>query len=116
MATTTVFTAVGDTKAAALFAALSGVYIGWGTGAGTASTSDTALFTEADTRQAVSNSSSGAVWQTTATMTAGSGETITNAGVLSALTSGSLYVHSSFTGVVLNTNDTIAFTFQVTFA
>jgi hypothetical protein len=51
------------------------------------------------------------------TMTvAGSGKTITNAGLLDASTSGNLFFKTDFTGLALNVADSIAFTFKVQFS
>jgi hypothetical protein len=98
-------------------------YIAWGTGAGTSAPSDTTLFTEASEAR-----TSGTVTQQTTTTTndtyqvvgtitcAGSGKTITNAGVFDALTSGNLFMKGDFTGVALNVGESIQFTMKVTFA
>jgi hypothetical protein len=93
-------------------------YIGWGTGAGTAAVGDTTLFTEsAESRVAATKSQPSAnILQWVGTMTASAGRTITNAGVLSASSGGTLVVKSDFTGVVLNTSDKIEFTFQLSFS
>lgn len=93
-------------------------FIGWGTGAGTAALADTTLFTESsETRAAATMSQpSAGENQFQGTITATAGRTITNAGVLSAVTAGSLLLHSDFTGVVLASGDSIQFTFQLTWA
>lgn len=90
-------------------------YIGWGTGAGTAAKGDTTLFTEAtETRIAATVTQPTADKnQFVATLTADAGKTITNAGVLSAITGGTLLLHSDFTGVVLALGDKIEFTFSL---
>ena len=87
-------------------------YIGWGTGAGTASKSDTALFAEAsEARQSATRSQPVAdKIRYVATMTADGAKTITNAGVLTALTGGILIIHGDFTGIPLQQNDQIQFT------
>ena len=46
----------------------------------------------------------------------GTGETITNAGLFDASTSGNLFVKGDFTGIALNSGDSIAFTFKVQFS
>ena len=93
-------------------------YIGWGTGAGTAAKGDTTLFTEASEAREIATES-----QPTAdanrfvqTLTADGGKTITNAGVLDALTTGNLLLKSDFTGIVLATSDSIQFTFTITWS
>ena len=82
-------------------------YVAWGTGAGTTSTSDTTLFTEVTPRV------SGTV---VGTQTAGTAETITNAGLFDASTAGNLFVKGDFTGIALNSGDSIQFTFKVQFS
>jgi len=90
-------------------------YIGWGTGAGTASKSDTALFAEAsEARQSATRSQPVAdKIRYVATMTADGAKTITNAGVLTALTGGILIIHGDFTGIPLQQNDQIQFTIDM---
>lgn len=84
----------------------------WGTGAGTAAVGDTTLFTEAaEARVSTTKSQPAAdtnqwVW----TMTSASAQTITNAGVFSASTAGTLIIKGDFTGVALAINDQIQFT------
>ncbi len=87
-------------------------HIGWGTGAGTAAKGDTVLFTEAAETRIVSTNSQPAVDQNQflATLTSASGQTITNAGVLSLITGGILLIHGDFTGIVLANGDKIEFT------
>ena len=55
-------------------------------------------------------------FQVVGTQTAGTSETITNAGLFDASTSGNLFVKGDFTGVPLNSGDSIAFTFKVQFS
>jgi hypothetical protein len=84
----------------------------WGTGAGTAGVGDTTLFTEAaEARVATTKSQPAAdtnqwVWTTTSA----SAQTITNAGVFSASTGGTLLIKGDFAGVALAINDQIQFT------
>lgn len=88
-------------------------WIGWGTGAGTAVKGSTILFTEAaEARiQGVTTQPLADKMRVVGTMTcAGSGKTITNAGIFNANTAGILVVHGDFTGVVLNVGDKIEFT------
>ena len=93
-------------------------YVAWGTGAGTAAKGDTALFTDAaEARVAAATSQPSAdVNQFVGTITSASGQTITNAGVLSASTSGTLLLHSDFGGIALGIGDSIQFTFQLTWS
>lgn len=91
-------------------------YIGWGTGAGTAAIGDTTLFTEASEARVLATKSQPTTDTNrfVATITAaGAGKTITNAGVLSASTSGTLLLHSDFTGIALAVGDSIQFTFDL---
>lgn len=96
-------------------------YVAWGTGAGTTSATDTTLFTEVTPRTAgtatqVTTSTTNDTFQVVGTQTAAVGETITNAGLLDASTSGNLFVKGDFTGIALNTGDSIQFTFKVQFS
>lgn len=93
-------------------------FVGWGTGAGTAAKADTTLFTEASEARVASTESQPAANQNrfVATITADGTKTITNAGVLSASSGGTLLLHSDFTGVVLLANDSIQFTFTLTWS
>jgi hypothetical protein len=96
-------------------------YIGWGTGAGTTGATDTTLFTEvlprvSGTASQVTTSTTNDTFQVVGTQTAGVNETITNAGLFDASTSGNLFVKGDFTGIALNTGDSIQFTFKVQFS
>jgi hypothetical protein len=91
---------------------------GWGTGAGTAAKGDTTLFTEAsETRvpsalsQPVANQN-----QFVSTMTADGTKTITNAGIFSAQTAGTMPLKSDFAGIALTVGDKIEFTFKLTWS
>lgn len=90
-------------------------HVGWGTGAGTAAKGDTTLFTEsAETRIVTAQTQPSAdINQFKGTITASSGRTITNAGILSLISGGTLLLHSDFTGVVLSSGDKIEFTFTL---
>ena len=105
-------------------------YIGWGTGAGTAAITDTALSTEKDvdlsattgtrttgaaTRTTVTNTNDNLQW--TGTRTATGAGPVTNAGLFDNATigSGSLFLHGDFTGIGLASGDSIAFTINVQF-
>ena len=97
-------------------------WIAWGTGAGTAAATATTLYTEAAESRVSGTSSqqttttSNDTYQVTGTMTATGARTITNAGLFDASTSGNLFMYGDFTGVSLNTNDSIAFTMKVQFS
>jgi len=96
-------------------------YVGWGTGAGTTAATDTTLFTEVTPRVTgtatqVTTSTTNDTYQVVGTQTAGTTETITNAGLFDATTSGNLFAKGDFTGIALLTGDSIQFTFQVQFS
>lgn len=98
--------------------ALDGHFIGWGTAVATAVKADTTLNTEAAEARAVgtvttNGTSSAAKYQVVGTLTSASGQTITNAGNLTASAAGVLIVHGDFTGVVLAINDQITFTITI---
>jgi hypothetical protein len=98
-------------------------YIGWGTGAGTAAKADTDLFTPINTdpgnvlRLVATTSKTGtgatAKYQAVATLQSVAGGTMTNAGLWTAVSGGTLVVHGDHTGVVLATGDQIAYTFTI---
>jgi hypothetical protein len=91
------------------------VYGAWGTGAGTAATTDTTLFSESADESRVSGTSSVVTTTTTndtyrvvwTMIAAVAGKTITNAGLLDAATAGNLFLHGDFTGIALNVGDGI---------
>jgi hypothetical protein len=98
-------------------------FLAWGTGAGTTSNSDTTLFTETGTRVSgtttqQTTSTTNDTFQVVGTLTAGSSLTITNAGTFDVITSssGNLFVKGDFTGIALNTGDSIQFTVKVQFS
>ena len=96
-------------------------YVAWGTGAGTTAATDTTLFTEVTPRVSgtatqVTTSTTNDTFQVVGTQTAGTSETITNAGLFDASTAGNLFVKGDFTGIALNTSDSIQFTFKVQFS
>jgi len=94
-------------------------YVGWGTGAGTAGVTDTTLFTEVTAERAASTQSITTTTVTNdtlhnvCTLTSVSGETITNAGLFDASSSGNLWAKGDFTGVVLAAGDKIQFTIDI---
>lgn len=93
-------------------------YVAWGTGAGTAAAADTTLFTEASearvagtsTQQTTTTTSD--TYQVVGTLTANANKTITNAGLFDASTSGNLFVKGDFTGIALNSAESVQFTIQ----
>jgi hypothetical protein len=97
---------------------LSGVdmhFLAWGTGAGTAAKADTTLFTEASESRvvatiSVSGSGAAAKYQAVGTLTAAGAKTITNAGLFSASTSGTLAVKWDHSGVALAIGEAIQYT------
>ena len=96
-------------------------YVAWGTGAGTTAATDTTLFTETGTRTSgtmsqQTTSVTNDTFQVVGTMTAGASLAITNAGLFDASTSGNLFVKGDFTGLALNTGDSIQFTFKTQFS
>lgn len=98
-------------------------YVAWGTGAGTAAAADTTLFTEASearvagTSTQQTTSTTNDTYRVVGTITcAGSGKTITNAGLFDASSSGNLLVKSDFTSLALNVGDSIQFTFNLQFS
>ena len=111
MADVTVMVELGEAWVVDLMAAVT-QYGAWGSGAGTADKSHTSLFTEeSETRISTTITQPLAdkiqhVWL----MTAAAGKTITNCGIFSAVTSGTLYYKASFTGIPLSSGDKIEFT------
>lgn len=96
-------------------------YVAWGTGAGTTAATDTTLFTETGSRVAgttsqQTTSTTNDTFQVVGTLTAGGSLTITNAGTFDASSSGNLFVKGDFTGVPLNSGDSIQFTVKVQFS
>ncbi len=87
-------------------------HIAWGTGAGTAAKGDTTLFTEGPEARVVATASQPSVDinQWVATITATAARTVTNAGLFTAITAGTLIVKGDFTGIVLASGDKIEFT------
>ena len=96
------------------------VYVAWGSGSGTASATDTTLFTEesesrvSGTKTIETTTVTDDTYQVVGTMTAGGSKTITNAGLFDASTSGNLYIKGDFTGIALTSGDKIEFTFKLT--
>jgi hypothetical protein len=96
-------------------------YVAWGTGAGTTAATDTTLFTETGTRTAGTStqqttSTTNDTYQVVGTLTASSSLTITNAGTFDAATVGNLFIKGDFTGIALNSGDSIQFTVKCQFS
>ena len=92
-------------------------YIGLGTGVSAASASDTDLETPLPTRVAGTLSSSTNVWQNQATFGPGVNTgSITEAGIFSASSSGTLFARQTFGVITKNAGDTLQVTWQVTFS
>jgi hypothetical protein len=98
-------------------------YVAWGTGAGTAAITDTTLFTEASEARVAGTSTqqtttvTNDTYQVVGTMTvAGSGKTITNAGLFDASTTGNMLMKGDFTGIALNVGESIQFTMKLAFS
>ena len=118
----TVFTQRGEEVVIDLIDGTSSVHldatnarIGWGTGAGTASKSSTALFTESTEARATTVVSQPAAdklrW--VGTLTANAAKTITNAGLFDAATGGNLIIHGDHAGVALAAGDKIEYTIEL---
>jgi hypothetical protein len=101
------------------------LHVGWGTGAGTTTATDTTLFTEAlvslaggstdhtlGTSSQVTTTTTDDTYQVVATRTATGAGTVTNAGLWDAASGGGLYMKGDFTGIGLASGDSILFTFK----
>jgi hypothetical protein len=108
------------------------VYIGWGTGAGTAAASDITLFAEKDvdlsgtsgnrtagTSSVVTTDNSNDTYRVVGTRTmTGAGPTgVTNAGLFdnASIGSGNLFMKGDFAAINLSNGDSIQFTFNLKF-
>jgi len=90
-------------------------YVGLGTGATAAMTTDTTLETEIGTRAVGTISSSTNVWQSQATFIAGNATgAITEAAILSAPTSGTMLARQVFATVNKAASDILQVTWQIT--
>jgi hypothetical protein len=91
-------------------------YHGMGTGNVAEAVGDTALGTEVESR-ATGTQTEGAsanIYRTVATITATAGRAITEHGIFSASSSGTLLDRSVFAAINLSTNDSIQFTYDLT--
>lgn len=117
----TVLTNVGEQYLCDFLAGVDTVaadYVAWGTGTTTAAKGDTTLETEsAEDRvqgtKSVQGTGSSAKYQVVATITSESAQTISEAGLLNASSSGDLVIHGDFTGIALGIGDSIEFTFTL---
>lgn len=92
-------------------------YIALGTGTTAASAADTALQTELATRVAGTITSSTNVWQNQATFGAGVDTgAVTESGLLSASSSGTLFAHQVFAVINKAAGDSLQVTWTVTFS
>lgn len=106
-------------------------HLQWGTGSGAAKTANavtTTSTTEARTNGTVSQASSGAagsendIFRVTGTITAAASRAITEVGVFDTAgsgnppTGGNMCIYGDFSVINLSTNDSIAFTVNVTFS
>jgi hypothetical protein len=104
------------------------LHVGWGTGAGTTTRTDTSLFTAAlvdltagntdhtagtSTRQTTTTTND--TYQVVATRTATGSGTVTNAGLWDAASAGNLFLKGDFTGIGLSSGDAIQFTIKAVF-
>jgi hypothetical protein len=114
----TIVTNAGKGVATALFLPKS-LFIGWGTGAGTAGAADTSLFTEAPEARAaatvtqVTTTTANDTVQAVGTLQATAARSITNAGLFDAASSGNLVVKGDFQALPLNAGDSITFTILI---
>lgn len=92
--------------------------VAWGTGAGTAAKGDTTLFTEAAESRVSTTQSQPSSNQNrfVETITSAGTQTITNAGIFDAASSGNMLLKSDFTGIALESGDKIEFTFTLTWS
>lgn len=90
-------------------------YIGSGTGAGTAAVGDTTLFTEVSEARVAATESQpvSTTNRFVATQPYTGTKTITNAGLLSASSGGTLLIHGDFTGIAVANGDSIQFTIDL---
>ena len=118
----TVYTSAGEDFTADLYDGTvslpANYFIGWGTGAGTAAKGDTTLFTEASEARVTAAMSQPAsdTNRALATITADATKTITNAGLLTASTGGTLIVHGDHAGIGVDSGDKIEYTLDLQWA
>jgi len=94
-------------------------YIGWGTGSTTAAATQTALVTPSaeartnGTKSRTTTTVTNDTYQVVGTITSAGSQTIAEAALFDASTSGNMYVRGDFTGIALTNGDSIAFTIKV---
>jgi hypothetical protein len=113
----TVITNVGEELACDLLRGAGTVpsWVAWGTGATAAAKAQTTLTTEgSEARVNGTTSTNGtgasATFRVVATITADGTKTISECGLFTAVTSGTMYLRSDFTGIAVNSGDSIEFT------
>ena len=122
MALTNALTTVGKTYIATKLADTTTTtvvpkWIGIGTGVHGAVVGDTALTTEVETRSGTNAATSSTnVFQVIQTITASALRAVTEAGLFSAVTGGTMIISSTFDVVTLQIGDSIQITAQITFA
>jgi hypothetical protein len=111
----TVYTDAGEALVVDDIEAARSYYIHWGTGAGVAAKGDTSLTTPGSEARvlAVASQPAADTNRFVATLTADGAKTITEAGLFSALTVGTMLIRGDFTGIVLALNDKIEFTIDL---
>ena len=93
-------------------------YVAWGTGAGTAAITDAALFTAgseartAGTSTQVTTTTTNDTYQVVGNIVASGAKTITEVGLFTDVSAGTLYMHADFTGIALASGDSITFTIK----
>lgn len=97
------------------------LYVGMGTGAGTAAITDTTLFTEVETRTSGTSTretttTTNDTYQVVGTISATAARTVTNAGLFDAVTAGNLFVKGDHANIGLATGDSIAYTIRIVFS
>jgi hypothetical protein len=97
-----------------------GDWVGWGTGAAEAAVGDTVLSSEDSAGsppyariQGAKSQPAADTKRVVATIVSNGAKTITNAGLFTADTSGTLIVHGNFAGITLALNDQIQFTIDI---
>lgn len=95
-------------------------YIHWGTGGGTAeAVTQTALVTPSaeartnGTKTKQTTNTTNDTYQVVGSLTSAGTQTISEAGLFDASTSGNMYVRGTFTGIALSASDAIEFTVQI---
>lgn len=106
---------------AAILAAATMKYLGWGTGSGQTASSNALASASAESRTAgtmsqVTTTVTNDTLQVVGTITASATRAITEVGVFDASTSGNMDLYGDFSVINLNSGDSIAFTVKLTFS